>query len=78
MAWPAVVSNLKSYEIIEVHVQPELYVEHVDGPPGYQIAVGVPESEETELFKHSTLSRTSGAKPTNTKHPTGRGGLRLK
>jgi len=76
MAWPAVVSNLKRYEIIEVHVQPELYVEHVDGPPGYQIAVGVGHSESkeaTEFFARSNPVRTSGAKPINNKRPAGKG-----
>ena len=77
MAWPAVVSNLKRYEIIELHIQPELYVEHVDGPPGYQIAVGVEESKEArEFFARSNPSRTSGAKPTNDKHLAGKRGSR--
>ena len=37
MAWPAVVSNLKYFNIIKVSVQPELHVEHVDGPPWYEM-----------------------------------------
>jgi hypothetical protein len=75
MAWPAVVSNLKRYEIIELQVRPELYVEHVDGPPGYQIAVGgVEESKEAaEFFARSSPTRPSGAKLASNKHPTGKG-----
>ncbi|KIM80638.1 hypothetical protein PILCRDRAFT_89583 [Piloderma croceum F 1598] len=34
-AWPAVISHLKTFEIIDVHVQPEGCMEHADGPPGY-------------------------------------------
>lgn len=51
MAWPAIVPNLKRYEILEIHIQPELSnVEHVDGPPEYQMAVGgVEESKEVHL-----------------------------
>jgi len=75
MAWPAVVSGLKRYEIIDVHVQPDLYVEHVDGPPGYhQISVGVEESdkEATEFFARPDLARPPpGAKPIN-KRPAGK------
>ena len=41
MAWPAVVDNMKRYEIIELHVQPEVYVEYVDTPPGIRIIIGV-------------------------------------
>jgi hypothetical protein len=93
MAWPTVITTLKRYEIIELRVQPELYVELVDGPPGYPIAVGVEESKEaTEFFARSSPTRssptrssptrTSGAKPTSNKHPAGKGGskptLRLK
>jgi len=68
MAWPAVVCSLKCYEIIEVQVQPEVYVEHVDGP-GYQLVVGIEDSKEAvEFYSHSTPLRTSGVKVTNDKH----------
>ena len=48
MAWPVIITNLERYQIVEIHVQPELSdVEHVDGPPEYPIAVGgVEESKE--------------------------------
>jgi len=60
MAWPAVVGNLKTYEIIDVHVQPEVYVQHVDGPPGYHIATGAEEEskEAAEFFARSTPERS--------------------
>jgi len=74
MAWPAVVSSLKRFEIIEVRVQPELYVEHVDGPPGYHIATGAEESKEAaEFYARSNSSRTPGMKSKNDKHPAGKG-----
>jgi hypothetical protein len=84
MAWPAVVPNLKRYEIVEVHVQPELYVEHVDGPPRYQIAVGVVEEskEATEFFARSHPARTSAARSTKNQQIPRKGGynpfIRLK
>ena len=75
MAWPAVVSSLKRFEIIEVRVQPELYVEHVEGPPGYHVVTGMEESKEAaEFYARSNPTRTSGAKPTSQKHPAGKAG----
>jgi len=50
MAWTAVVGNLKKYEIINIHVQPELYVEDVDAPPAYLKPVQLEESKEAEEF----------------------------
>ena len=44
MIWPAIVENLKRYEIIELHVQPEVHVEYVDATPGIRIIIGVQES----------------------------------
>jgi hypothetical protein len=77
MAWPAVVSSLKRFEIIEVRVQPELCVEHVDGPPGYHVATGVGESKEAaEFYARSNPTRTPGVKTTSQKHPAGKGGFK--
>jgi hypothetical protein len=68
MAWPTVITTLKRYEIIELHVRLELYVELVNRPPGYPVAVGVEESKEAaEFFARSSPTRTSGAKPTSSK-----------
>jgi len=76
MAWPAVVSNLKRFEIVEVRVQPELHVEHVDGPPGYHVATRAGESKEaTEFYARSNPSRTP-VKNTSQKHPAGKGGFK--
>jgi hypothetical protein len=71
MAWPAVVSNLKRYEVIDVHVQPELFVEHVDGPPGYHIATRVEESKESKEFfaRSEPRSKCNQTKPSKNKHP---------
>jgi hypothetical protein len=46
MAWSALVSHLKRYEIIDVHVHPEKHHD-VDGPPEYHMAVEVKAVEPT-------------------------------
>ena len=51
IAWPAVVSRLKHYEIIDVYVKPA--AERVDRPPDYDVAVGE-ESNGSELERTET------------------------
>jgi len=65
MAWSAVVSGLKRYEIIDVHVQPDLCMEHVDEPPGYhQISVEVEESDkEATARPPGANKRPAGKRP---------------
>jgi hypothetical protein len=47
MAWPAVMSNLKYFNIIKVSIQPKLHVEHVDGPPWYAMVSKMEEGKLT-------------------------------
>lgn len=54
IAWPAVVSRLKRYEIIDVHVKS--VPERVDGPPDYDVTVVEEEANGTETKRTETTS----------------------
>jgi len=62
--WPAAFKKRPLYAVLDVHVQPELHAERVDGPPGYEIAVGKEGSE------------SKGSKSTSNTHPAGNGVFR--
>jgi len=57
--WPTALQNQPVYMIIDVHVKLEVHAERVDGPPGYESAVG------KEELKASN--------PKSNEHPTGKG-----
>jgi len=80
MAWTVVVGSLKPYEIVDLHVQPELYVEDVDAPPAYPKSVQLEDSKEAaEFFRRAqsvptsrTHSRQTSPSARST-HSTGKG-----
>ncbi|KAG1740881.1 uncharacterized protein EDB91DRAFT_1081945 [Suillus paluster] len=59
VAWPTIMSRLARYEIIDVHVQPEL---KVSGPPPSYRSGGSTERAEREQHSH-TSSALSGLVP---------------
>jgi hypothetical protein len=74
MAWTAVVGNLKTYEIIDLHVQPQFYVEDVDAPPAYPKPIQLEDSKEAAEFyrrpKSVPASRTHSRQTSPSAHST--------